>query len=143
MRMKNYSGHPFRDDGLFGDGVVVDPGDVVEVEDGYCHPRRAADGSRLPSIAERLCPGLEPADAAERKAWKETPESNWAPPVKPPETQDFIADGASPGVAAILAEKAKAEAAEKAKPKAEPKVELSAEKPTEPAKPKARRSSRK
>ncbi len=122
MRMINNGSVTVRDEGLLGEGVAVKPGEEVELLEGYCHPRRARNGSRQPSICEQLCPGLEPADEKYREEWKGTPASNWMPPSTAPSAKQFESDGMAPGVAQILAEKAEAElkALQKDKPKPEP-----------------------
>lgn len=107
MRMKNYSDRPLSEAGMLGDGVVVQPGDEVEVEEGYCQPLRASNGSRMPSIVERVTPGLEPANEALRERWKAAAE-NWQPPKPKVVASDLVAQGVAPGVAAIKEAKAKA-----------------------------------
>jgi len=63
----NASGTPIRADS-FG-GVVIPPDGTLEIEDGYCDARLAMNGSRIPSLAERLLVGMVPADAELRAKW--------------------------------------------------------------------------
>lgn len=88
------------------DLIPVSPDASVECKEGYCHPRRAPNGSRIPSVVERVAPGLEPADEDFRATWKQVPETNWSAPPRKPTTSELIAQGISPGVAAILEKKA-------------------------------------
>jgi hypothetical protein len=92
------------------------PGEEVEIADGYCYPMRSPAGARIPSIAERLAPGLEPADEAYREEWKKPPARNWEPPRKAPVAKELEKQGVAPGVAEIMAEKAKADSEESSEP---------------------------
>lgn len=131
MKMKNRSGRELvvPGDVIAGSGLTaaqkytIEDGAEVEVKDGYALPRRATNGSRIPSVVERLAPGLEPADEGAVKEWRKTPEVN--PEVKPvvPTPAQLQAQGISPGAAAIMAAKAEAAAKQKApepKPAPEP-----------------------
>ena len=109
MLLTNNTNTILRYDGL---GLCVAPGDSVEVEDGYCRPLRAPNGSRIPSIIERVCPGLEPADAEARKAWKVEAAEEWIPEKAPPSAAEIESRGVAPAVAGILAAKKAAEVAE-------------------------------
>lgn len=112
MKLKNYSDRTLKEAGI---GIAVEPGDTIEVADGYCRPLRAPNGSRIPSIIERVCPGLEPEDEKLRKEWKSAAEIDWLAKPTPPSAEEIQSKGVSPGIAAIMAEKAKVEAAKEAK----------------------------
>lgn len=60
MLMKNTSDDTLVIAGL--DNLVVPPGGVVEIPNGYCQPRPAQNGYKLPPIIEMLAPQLLPAD---------------------------------------------------------------------------------
>lgn len=101
MLLKNPSGVRVACEAL---GFAVEPGDTVEVDDGYCVPRPAVPGT-MPqeSIIRMLCPQLVPADDTLLDAWK----SNTidvkpkAPP--PPTAAQLEAGGLPPGVAELAA----------------------------------------
>lgn len=105
MLMLNKAGRTLKVVGL---GVEVEPGETVEVEDGYCRPLRAPNGSRITSIIEKLAPGLVPADEDVRKEWEKVPETNVTPGPPKPTRADLVAQGVAPGVASIMAAKANA-----------------------------------
>lgn len=90
-------------------GLEIEPGEVVDVDDGYCHPRRSPTGKRIQSAIEMLAPCLVPADEAVRAEWRKVPAKNWAPEATPPTAEELQGKGVPPGVAAIMAEKARSE----------------------------------
>jgi len=126
MKLKNETSHTIKVPSL---GLVVEPDETVEVEDGYCLPMRSQNKTRVPPIIERLAPGLVPVTAKDKKAF-EVPQP-WKPPVVVPTAGELVSKGTSPGVAEILAAKAqeKAEAVkEEEKPKPKRRVKVSAKK---------------
>lgn len=120
--------------------AVIEAGAEVECRDGYCHPMVAANGSRAPSIIEKVAPGLKPAKEDELKKWLEVPESDYVAPKRELSADQLRAMGVAPKVAKLKEAKAKAEAMAKAatprpaesETKEEPSEEASAA-PAEPA----------
>lgn len=41
-------------------GLTVPPGAVVEIDDAYCEPQIAQNGSKMPSVLDDLCGGKHP-----------------------------------------------------------------------------------
>lgn len=101
MLLKNTSSHRVVCEAL---GFAVDPGDTVEVENGYCVPRASVPGTAPGESAIRmLCPQLVPADEKLLGAWLANEAIVKAPPPPPPTTADLEATGMSAGVAALAA----------------------------------------
>jgi hypothetical protein len=85
-------------------GFAVDPGDTIEIEDGYCAPRLSVPGTASQEpIIRLLCPQLVPADDALLADWVANRPLAKAPPPPPPTALDLEATGLSPGVAALAA----------------------------------------
>jgi hypothetical protein len=103
-------------------GFACDPGDTVEVENGYCAPRVAVPGCpKQPSAIKLLCPQLVPADDSLLDAWKSDTLDLTPTPPPPPTAKQLEATGMAPGVAALAAAGA-AEVAPKPVPKPAPKA---------------------
>ena len=66
MKMKNPTDHPIA---AFGLGFSFAPGEVREIEDGYCRPRRAANNEIMNAIIEDIAPGIVPADEKVAATW--------------------------------------------------------------------------
>lgn len=135
MLMKNYAGRVLK---IVSLKVSLEPGETAEIDDGYCLPRRASNGSRIASTVEELAPGIEPADEKIREEWKKTPTADWEPPKVVPTVEELQSAGMPPGVAAIVAEKKAAEVAVLQEAKPEPKKYEEEEK-EKPAKRRGRR----
>lgn len=107
MLMKNPSEHTVSIPSL---GITVAPGGVVDVEDNYCRPRPAQNGSKLPPVVEMLAPQLIPADASIIAAWKARTLDLVAPPPTsvglgytdvsglPPAVRQMVEDGEADAV---------------------------------------------
>lgn len=85
-------------------GLDVPPGATVDIEDGYCQPGINVNGSRRPSIVERLAPCLKPADPEQRARWG----LDTVPAPAPAPTADQVAaqlrdEGVAPAVAELIA----------------------------------------
>lgn len=93
--------------------VMLEPGEEVEIKEGYCHPRLSPNRSRLKSVVEQLCPGLEPSDEKCCAAWRKAPGSDYVAPKAELTVAQYASMGLSPGAAVIAA--AKAEKAAQAK----------------------------
>jgi len=104
MRMINTSGHEYDSQGELELQEVIPPNGTCEIEDGYCRAGVTANGSRRPSIVERLAPFLVPEDAAMRERWgKEEVVSEPPPPTVIQTAANLVAEGVSPGVAELVA----------------------------------------
>ncbi len=135
MKMKNASGHKLRvpcnmlskehaaSQCATHPYTWVEAGEEMDFQDGYCHPRRAVNGARIPSACEKLAPGLMPADESCHEEWAKAPSKEWQPPAHALTMAQMQARGLSPGKAALAAEAAakKAAAAPKPAPKPAPK----------------------
>jgi hypothetical protein len=103
MLMVNSGGHALVTD-EFG-GLSVPIGGEVDIPDGYCKAGVYPNGTRRPSIVERLAPMLVPADPALRKVWG----TDQAPAPVPPAptvaqvTASLVSDGLPPAVAELVA----------------------------------------
>jgi hypothetical protein len=102
MRMKNDSGSTLRIEAL---QLTVSPGAEVDIPDGYCLPRKGANGENQEPIIAMLAPQLIPANpelVAAYRANKLT-ENLSAEPVPPKRAADYQADGVAPAVAEMMA----------------------------------------
>ena len=142
MLMKNAGSSPIKvkadlcEGKVSGELVTVSPGATVEIREGYAHPRAShTPGTRVPSTVENLGYPLVPADPEQHEEWLKVPAVEVSSAVPPLTPQQLMAQGMSPGVAAIVAAKADAEAKAleqeeadaKAKADAEAKAKLDAE----------------
>jgi hypothetical protein len=89
-------------------GIRVEPKAVVDIPDGYAHPRRADNGSRRPSVIEELAPQLQPADAAEKAVWLQAPAARGQSPkaTNMPTVEGYVASGVPRGQAEFLVKQA-------------------------------------
>ena len=95
-------------------GIRVQPKATVDIPDGYSHPRRADNGSRRPSVVEKLAGGegvnckLVPADPSERTEWLQAPapKSSGARAAQMPTVEGYIAAGIPRAQAEILVRQA-------------------------------------
>lgn len=101
MLMKNGSKHRISCEALGIKGL--NPGETVEVEDGYCSFRTSPNGTSIEAIVEMVCPQLVPADDTLLAAWKARTLDVKVPPPPPPTAGDLEKGGLSPGVAALAA----------------------------------------
>jgi hypothetical protein len=85
-------------------GFAVEPGDTVQVDDGYCVPRPAVPGTKPQEcVVKMLCPQLVPADPALLDAWQaNTLDIKPAAPPAPTAAQ-LAATGLPPAVAELVA----------------------------------------
>lgn len=96
--------------------ITVDPGEVVDLPDWACAPRRNPNGSRRHSVIEDIAPQLKPANEEELAEWLLTP---------PPETgkqgryvpsyAELVRQGTAPAMARKMVEAAAASLVEEAK----------------------------
>lgn len=82
-----------------GAGMSVAPSAVIDLPDPWCSPRRASNGSRIPSIIEMIAPQLKPANDADRIEWEKAP-----PPAKVASTLDIMHEALKAGVTKDLIE---------------------------------------
>jgi hypothetical protein len=102
MLLVNTAGYSWTTD-EFG-GLTVPPDSAVEIEDGYCRAMPARNGTRIPSIIERLAPFLVPADPDLRARWgKDDVTSIPAAPTAAQTADTLVAEGVAPGVAELVA----------------------------------------
>lgn len=78
MLFKNATGQRITNYDL---GLDLAPGEFFEIPEGYARPTRMSNGSRGPSIIEKLCPQLTPADEDDKANWYAVPAHNHARPV--------------------------------------------------------------
>ena len=103
MRMINLSGSTYSTDEF--DHLSVAPNGVVEIHDGYCRPGVYPNGSRRPSLIERMAPCLVPENLEQRATWgKDTP--SLTPRKLAPTPEQVVAalveQGTAPAVAALI-----------------------------------------
>lgn len=85
-------------------GVVVPPGGLVDIPDGYCVPRPSTTGATKTEPAIRLmAPQLMPADASLHERYLANDLDVQPPAPQAPSAQQLEAAGMSPGVAALVA----------------------------------------
>ena len=85
-------------------GFAVEPGDTIEVEDGYCAPRIGVPGTaKMESAVRMMCPQLVPADDSLLSAWLNNTLDVKAAPPPPPSAKQLEEQGLPPGVAALAA----------------------------------------
>lgn len=77
------------------------PGGECEIREEYSRPRRAGNGSRVPSAVEMLAPQLLPADEDERVVWRNVPDEDRPTPRAKnlPTVASLVALGVPPAVA--------------------------------------------
>jgi len=84
-------------------GLDVPPGAQCEIEDGYCDARPAMNGTRIPSIVERLASGLVPADMGLRAKWGKHLRLTEPPaPTQEQEAERLADEGIPPAVTAMV-----------------------------------------
>ena len=104
MLMVNSAGREYDPQGEFGLHEPVPAGAECEIADGYCKATLTANGSRWPSIVERLAPFLVPADPGLRARWgKEDVTPPPAPATEEQKTAELVKDGLPPAVAELVA----------------------------------------
>jgi hypothetical protein len=102
--MVNSAGHEYDSGGEFGLHEPVPAGAECEIADGYCKASLTANGSRWPSIVERIAPFLVPADPGLRARWgKEDVTPPPAPATEEQKTAELVKDGLPPAVAELVA----------------------------------------
>jgi hypothetical protein len=85
-------------------GFAVDPGQTIEVENGYCVPRHAVPGTAAQEpVIRLLVPQLVPADDSLLADWLANRPCTKVKAPPPPTALDLQATGMSPGVAALAA----------------------------------------
>lgn len=102
MRMKNPTTHTLDISSL---KLKVSPGAEVEIPDGYCIPRKGANGEYSEPIIAMLAPQLEPANPELVEAYRanKLTEGLIAEPPPPKRAADYQADGVAPAVAEMMA----------------------------------------
>jgi hypothetical protein len=102
--MVNSAGYAYDSQGEFGLTEPVPPGGTCEIHDGYCKASQTSNGSRWPSIVERMAPFLVPVDVELRAKWGR--EEVVPPPLPaPPEkvASVLVSEGMAPAVAELVA----------------------------------------